>query len=83
MAKESTTKRGCPYPCPMCSLYEAQEAVQEGIKQCVPVEVRDHLNRAARELVFALRAFVEKGLETMVETPKPGSRRKPQKVKVE
>jgi len=83
MAKESATKPRCPYLCPMCALYEAQEVVQEGIRQCVPAEVRDHLDRAAREVVLALRAFLEKGLETIVDEPKPGLRRKPQKVKVE
>ena len=84
MPKESTTtKQVCPHGCPLCALYEAQEAVQEGITRCVPVEVRAHLNRAARELLFALRVLFEKGMEAIAEEPKAGSRRNAQKVKVE
>ena len=82
MAKE---KRGepCPYGCPLCSLYQAQDAFQKGIEECVPVEVSAHLNRAARELLLAVRALLDKGLENLVSEAKPGSRRKAQRVKVE
>jgi hypothetical protein len=73
----------CPHRCPVCSLLEAQEAVQEGLVACVPEEVRGHLTRAARELLLALRACVEKGLEPVLEGPRPGSRRRPQKVRLE
>jgi len=33
MAKEKGT--GCAYGCPLCRLYEARDAVQDGIKACV------------------------------------------------
>ena len=67
----------------MCALYEAQEAFQEGIKECVPPEVSSHVNRAGRELLLAVRALLDRGLDALVEEPKPASRRRPQKVKVE
>ena len=81
MAKEP--KQTCSYRCPLCSLYEAREALQEGISECVPPEVSAHLNRAGRELLLAVRALLDKGLETLIEEPKPGSRRKAQRVKVQ
>ncbi len=81
MAKEA--KAGCPHGCPLCALYEAQGAVQEGMKAWVPAEVRDHVSRAAQELLLAVRAAFEKGFEALVEEPKPGSRRRAQKVKLE
>ncbi len=81
MAKEP--KQRCPYGCPLCTLYEAQEAFQEGIRECVPPEVSSHVNRAGRELLLAVRALLDRGLEALVEEPKPGSRRKAQRVKVE
>ena len=82
MAKEKRGDR-CPYGCPLCSLYQARDAFQEGIEDCVPVEASAHLNRAARELLLAVRALLDKGLESLVSEAKPGSRRKAQKVKVE
>ncbi len=78
-AKQTT----CPHGCPLCALCEAQEAFREGISECVPPEVSSHLNRAGRELLLAVRALLDRGLEALVEEPKPGSRRRPQKVKVE
>ena len=81
MAKEA--RQTCPHRCPMCALYEAQEAFQEGIKECVPPEVSSHVNRAGRELLLAVRALLDRGLDALVEEPKPASRRRPQKVKVE
>ncbi len=81
MAKES--KQACPYPCPLCALCQAQEAFQEGIRECLPPEMSAHVNRAARELLLAVRALLDRGLEALVEEPKPGSRRRAQKVKVE
>lgn len=81
MAKEP--KQACPYPCPVCALYQAQEAFQEGIRECVPPAVGSHINQAGRELLLAIRALLDKGLETLAESPKPGSRRKAQRIKVE
>jgi hypothetical protein len=81
MAKQP--KQTCPYGCPLCALYEAQQAFQEGIRECVPPEVGSHVNRAGRELLLAVRALLDRGLEALVEEPKPGSRRKAQRVKVE
>ncbi len=81
MAKEES--RSCPHRCPLCALYEAQGALQEGIKDCLPPGVSAHANRALRELFLAVRALLDKGLDALVEEPKPGSRRKAQKVKVE
>ncbi len=46
-------------------------------------DVATHLNRAARELLLAVRALLDKGLERFVSEAKPGSRRKAQKVKVD
>jgi len=81
MAKEA--KAACPHGCPLCALYEAQGAFQQGMMELVPAEVRAHLGRAGRELVLAARAAFEKGFEALVEEPKPGSRRRAQRVKVE
>ncbi len=77
------TKQTCPHRCPLCALYEAQEALLEGIGECVPPEVSSHVNRAGRELLLALRALLDRGLETLVEEAKPGARRKAQRIKVE
>lgn len=76
-------KARCPHGCPLCALYEVRGALQEGIMECVPAEVRAHLRRAGRELMLAARTAFDKGFEALVEEPKPGSRRKPQRVKVE
>ncbi len=81
MAREA--KARCPHGCPLCALYEAQGAFQEGLMECVPAEVRAHLSRAGRELILAARAALDKGFEALVEEPKPGSRRRAQRVKVE
>ena len=81
MAKEA--KQTCLHRCPLCALYEAQQLFQEGIRECVPLEVSSHLNRAGRELLLAVRALLDRGLDALVEEPKPASRRRPQKVKVE
>lgn len=81
MAKQASVR--CPYGCPLCSLYQAGDAFQEGITKCVPVDVSAHLNRAGRELLLAVRALLDKGLESFVPEAKPGSRRKAQRVKVE
>jgi hypothetical protein len=51
--------------------------------ECVPAEVCAHLSRAGQELLLAARVAVEKGLQALVEEPKPGSRRRAQRVKVE
>jgi hypothetical protein len=84
MAKDKTTVRSrCPHACPLCAVYELQGALQEELAECVPPEVRDHLRRAAREVLLAVRALCEMSLDAMVEVPKPGSRRKPQRVSVE
>jgi hypothetical protein len=82
MAKEAK-QTTCPHRCPLCALYEAQETFREGISECVPHEVSSHLNLAGRELLLAVRALLDKGLETLTEEPKPGTRRKAQRIKVE
>ncbi len=76
-------KQGCTYRCPLCALYEAQEAFQEGIRECVPLEVSTHVNRAAREVLLAVRALLDNGLAALAREPKLGTRRKAQRVKVE
>jgi len=81
MARDA--KARCPHGCPLCALYEARGAFQEGMMECVPAEVRAHLSRAGRELILAARVAVGKGFQVLVEEPKPGSRRRPQRVKVE
>jgi len=81
MAKQASSR--CPYGCPLCSLYQARDAFQEGIKECVPLEVNAHLNLAARELLLAIRALLDRGLQSLVTEARPGSRRKVQRVKVE
>jgi hypothetical protein len=81
MAEEKRT--GCAYGCPLCRLYEARDACQDGLKECVPREVSTHLNRAAREVLLAVRALLDEGLERIAWETKPGSRRKAQRVKVE
>jgi hypothetical protein len=81
MAKEKAA--GCAYGCPLCRLYEASGAVQDAINECVPREVSTHLNRAAREMLLAVRALLNEGLESVARGTKQGSRRKVQRVKVE
>lgn len=81
MAKEE--KQVCPHRCPLCAFYEAQEGFQQGVRECVPPEVSLHVNQAGRELLLAVRALLDKGLGAVASEPKPGSRRKAQRVKVE
>jgi hypothetical protein len=81
MAKE--TRSRCPYGCPICGFYQAGGTIQEELKRCVPPDVAASLDGAARELLLAAHAFLEQGLGTWIQGPKPGSRRKAQKVKVE
>ena len=81
MAKEARPR--CPYGCPICGFYQAGGAIQEELRRCVPPEVATHLNGAARELLLATRAFLEQGLGAWIREPRPGPRRKAQKVKVE
>lgn len=76
-------KQTCPYFCPVCAVYEAQEALREGVRGCLPPEVSSHLNRAGHELLLAVRAWLDSGLGALAQEPKPGTRRKAQKVKVE
>ena len=81
MAKEE--KQVCPHRCTLCAFYEAQEGFQQGVRECVPPEVSLHVNQAGRELLRAVRALLDKGLGAVASEPKPGSRRKAQRVKVE
>lgn len=81
MAKEE--RQTCPYRCPLCALYEAQEGFQEGVRECLPPDVVSHVNQAGRELLLAVRALLDRGLGALAPEPKPGSRRKAQKVTVE
>ncbi|MDE2060381.1 MAG: hypothetical protein KGL31_08915 [candidate division NC10 bacterium] len=81
MAKKE--KQNCPHRCPLCALYEAQEGVQRGVKQCIPPEVSEHVNQAGHELLLAVQALFDRGLWAAVSVAKPGSRRKTQRVKVE
>ncbi|MBZ0160262.1 hypothetical protein [Candidatus Methylomirabilis sp.] len=81
MAKQE--KQMCPHRCPLCALYEAQEGFQQGVRECLPPEVSGHVNQAGRELLLAVRALLDRGLGAVASEPKPGSRRKAQKVKVE
>lgn len=81
MAKEE--RQACPHRCPLCALYEMQEGVREGVRECLPPEVSSHVNQAGRELLLAVRALLESGLGVVAGEPKPGPRRKAQKVKVE
>jgi hypothetical protein len=81
MAKEKVIR--CPYGCPLCRLYEARDVFQDGIRECVPREVGAHLNRAGREVLLAVRALLDEGLQSVARETKQGSRRKFQRVKVE
>jgi hypothetical protein len=81
MAKKE--KQICPHRCPLCALYEAQEEFQQGIRGCLPPEVSAHVNHAGRELLLAVQALFDRGLWVAATEPKPGSRRKAQRVKVE
>lgn len=83
MAKDEKEKQMCPHRCPLCALYEAQEGFQVGVRECLPPDVVSHVNQAGRELLLAVWALLDKGLKTVASEPKPGSRRKAQKVKVE
>ena len=76
-------KHLCPHRCPLCALQEAQEGFQQGVRECLPPEVSLHVNQAGRELLLAVRALVDRALGAVASEPKPGSRRKAQRVKVE
>ncbi|MCZ7624810.1 MAG: hypothetical protein C3F12_11630 [Candidatus Methylomirabilota bacterium] len=81
MAKKE--KAHCPHRCPLCALYEAQEGLQRGIKQCIPSEVSEHVNQAGHELLLAVQALCDKGLWTAASESRPGPRRKAQRITVE
>ncbi|MFQ5847132.1 MAG: hypothetical protein ACE5IQ_05580 [Candidatus Methylomirabilales bacterium] len=81
MGKEKAPER-CPHRwCLFCACYEMGLTVSDGLQGLVPEESRHHLSTAQRETLLALRSIVDcciKGVEA-----KPGTRRRPQKVKVE
>jgi hypothetical protein len=81
MAKEIRPR--CPFGCPVCCFYQAGGTIQEELRRCVPRDVAANLAEAARELHLAAHAFLDQGLGTWIHGPKPGSRRKAQKVKLE
>ncbi|MBI2883443.1 MAG: hypothetical protein HYY11_06010 [Candidatus Methylomirabilis oxyfera] len=81
MAKKE--KHICPHRCPLCALYEKQEGLQRGIRECLPPEVSVHFNQAGRELFLAVQALFDRGLWATASESKPGSRRKAQRVTVE
>lgn len=75
-------KPHCPHRCPLCTLYEAQEGLQRGVRECIPPEVSEHVNQAGRELLLAVQTLFDKGLRAASES-KAGSRRKAQRITVE
>lgn len=81
MAKKA--KQNCPHRCPVCAMYEAQEGLQEGVRQCIPPEVTAHVGQAGRELLLAVQALFDRGLWATASEAKPGSRRKAQRITVE
>lgn len=81
MAKEKAPER-CPYRwCPVCELYEMGLHVGNGLQGCIPEDVRAHLSTAQRETLLALRGILDRWIADVEE--KPGTRRRPQKIKVE
>ncbi len=81
MAREKVPER-CPHRwCLVCGLYEVGLNVGDGLKELVPEEFRHRLNAAQRETLLALRNALDRWIASVEE--KPGTRRRPQKIKVE
>ncbi|MFQ5658206.1 MAG: hypothetical protein ACE5G5_11735 [Candidatus Methylomirabilales bacterium] len=81
MAREKAHER-CPHRwCLFCGLYEVGINVGDGLKGLVPDELRHHLSTAQRETLLALRSILDRWIAGVEE--KPGTRRRPQKIKVE
>lgn len=81
MAKEKAPER-CPHRwCPFCGLYEVGTDVGDGLTGLIPGEFRHHLSTAQRETLLAFRSILDRWIAGAEE--KAGTRRRPQKVKVE
>ncbi len=66
-------------PRPMRALAEAEERFWEAMGEAVPSEVRDHLTKARRELLLAVRATVNSALDRLEGSP---AQRRPKRVAV-
>jgi hypothetical protein len=79
---EKKAKERCPHRwCVWCGLYEAGPDIGEGLTRLFPEEFCEHLSTAQRETLLALRSLLDRWIGSPED--RPGTRRRPQKVRVE
>jgi hypothetical protein len=72
----------CPHRwCLFCRLYEVGFDAGDELKGLVPEEFGHHMSTAQREALLAFRSILDRWLGGGAD--RPGTRRRPQKVKVE